>query len=244
MANHGTPLTTKNLKKFAGTVVLNIPEIDNDLAGDLGNNGDAVSLILKVAFTRANLDEALVKLGKVAEPKPIPSVLKLVTTVTLPARAEKFVPKKSFVENTKPGAHVKFAWVDPDFIRWFGDKTEEPTAEATLRQHVLTCPSVFAPAMKEIRDGGVATKTTPGELYSLLEKQPDGPKSAAGPLLTNGYANLFEMDDVNGVARLVSALWDDGNGGWLVCANDASYSVQGRVEDQVFSRDSRLPSAA
>ena len=48
--------------------------------------------------------------------------------------------------------------------------------------------------MKEIRDGGVATKTTPGELYSLLEKQPDGPKSDAGPLLTNGYANLFEMD--------------------------------------------------
>ncbi len=123
MANHGTPLTTKHLKKLSGTVVLNIPEIDNDLAGDLGNNGDAVSLILKTAFTRANFDEALVKIGKIAEPKPTLSILKLVTTVTLPARAEKFVPKKAFVENTKPGAHVKFSWVDPDFIRWFGGKT-------------------------------------------------------------------------------------------------------------------------
>ena len=29
MANHGTPLTAKNLKKLSGTVVLNIPEINN-----------------------------------------------------------------------------------------------------------------------------------------------------------------------------------------------------------------------
>ena len=75
MANHGTLLTAKNLKKFSGTVVLNIPEIDNELAGDFGNNGDAVSLILKTAFTRANFEEALVKLGKVAEPKPQPAPL-------------------------------------------------------------------------------------------------------------------------------------------------------------------------
>ncbi len=173
-----------------------------------------------------------------AEPKSL-SILKLVTTVTLPARAEKFVPKKAFVENTKPGAHVKFAWVDPDFIRWFGNKTEEPTAEATLRQHILTRPSVFAPAMKEIRDGGVATKTTPGELYSLLEKQPDGPKSDAGPLLTNGYANLFEMDDVNGVARLVGAGWYGGRGGWDVFAVGASDSGRWGGGYRVFSRDSR-----
>jgi hypothetical protein len=239
MANHGTPLTTKNLKKLSGTVVLNIPEIDNDLAGDLGNNGDAVQLILKTAFTRANLEETLVKLGKIVEPKPTLSILKLVTTVTLPARTEKFVPKKAFVENINLGAHVKFAWVDPDYIRWFGDKTEEPTAEATLRQYVLTRPSVFAPAMKEIRDGGAATKTTPGELYSLLEKQPDGPKSDAGPLLTNGYANLFEMDDVNGVARLVRAYWFDVFGGWCVYARGASFSFRWNDENQVFSRDSR-----
>ncbi len=239
MANHGTPLTTKNLRKFSGTVVLNLPEIDNDLAGDFGNNGDAVSLILKAAFTRASFDEALVKFGKMAEPKPTPSILKLLGTATLPARTEKFVPKKSFVANTKPGAHVKIAWVDPDFTRWFGDKTEEPTAEVTLRQHVLTRPSVFAPAMKEIADGGIATKTTPGELYSMLEKQPDGPKSNAGPLITNGYANLFEMDDVNGVARLVVASWDGGLGGWDVCANDASYSGQWSARYRLFSRDSR-----
>jgi hypothetical protein len=227
------------LKKLSGTVVLNIPEIDNDLAGDLGNNGDAVSLILKVAFTRANLEEALVKLGKLAEPKPTPSILKFIATVVLPARTTRFVPKDAFVVNTKPGSHVKIGYIDPDLIRWFGDKIEEPTAEATLRQYVITRLSAFAPFMKEIRDGGIATKTTPGELYSMMEKQPDGPKSDAGPLLTNGYANLFEMDDVNGVARLVDARWGVGSGGWSVCADDASHSSQWRDGHRVFSRDSR-----
>ena len=83
MANHGTLLTTKNLKKFSGTVVLNIPEVDNDLAGDFGSNGDAVSLILKAAFTRANLEDALVKLGKVVEPQPAPLPMSIVINADL-----------------------------------------------------------------------------------------------------------------------------------------------------------------
>jgi hypothetical protein len=78
----------------------------------------------------------------------------------------------------------------------------------------------------------------------MMEKQPDGPKSDAGPLLTNGYANLFEMDDVNGVARLVGAGWDGGSGGWGVYAFGASYSYQWHGERRVFSRDSRLSSVA
>jgi hypothetical protein len=78
----------------------------------------------------------------------------------------------------------------------------------------------------------------------MMEKQPDGPKSDAGPLLTNGYANLFEMDDVNGAARLVSASWYDVRGGWYVFARDASLSDQWDGGRQVFPRDSRLSSVA
>jgi len=237
--SRGTPLTTQKLKKFAGTVTLNLPEIDDDLAGDFGSNGDAVSLILRTAFTRENLDEALMKLGKTSEPKPIPSILKFVATVALPARTTRFIPKTAFVVNTKPGPHVKIGYIDSDFTRWFGEKAEEPTAETKLRQYALTRPSVFAPAMKEIGDGGIVTKTTSGELYSMLEKQPDGPKSVAGPLLTNGYANLFEMDDKDGVPRLVIALWRGAYAGWRVFASDASYSRQWNDGDQLFSRNSR-----
>jgi hypothetical protein len=178
--------------------------------------------------------------GKSIEPKPTPSILKFVATVTLPARTTRFVPKTAFVVNTNPGPHVKLWYVDPDFTRWFGEKAEEPTVETTLRYHVLTRSSAFAPAMKEVRDSGIVTKTTPGELFSMLEKQPDGPKSTAGPLLTNGCANLFEMDDKDGVPRLVDAGWHGGVfAGWNVYAYDASISYRWYDGRQLFSRNSR-----
>jgi hypothetical protein len=185
------------------------------------------------------LSEALCPPTVKPEPQPVLPILKFIDTVTLPARTTRFVPKDSFVVNTKKSAHVKIGYIDPDFTRWFGEKAEEPTGEAALRQNVLARPSAFAPAMKEVADGGIVTKTTPGELYSMLEKQPDGPKSAAGSLLTNGYANLFEMDDVNGVARLVHAHWHDVLGGWGVFADDASDSFRWDAGFQLFSRDSR-----
>ena len=88
--------------------------------------------------------------------------------------------------------------------------------------------------MKEVSDLGVATKTTPGELFSLLEKQPNG---EAGPLLVNGYANLFEMEDIDGVSRLVYAGWHDD--GWYVDSRSVTCSDQWFGEFQVFSRNSR-----
>jgi hypothetical protein len=47
------------------------------------------------------------------------------------------------------------------------------------------------------------------------------------------------MDDVNGVARLVHALWYDAHGGWYVYADDASRSNLWDDEYQLFSRSSR-----
>jgi hypothetical protein len=166
-------------------------------------------------------------------------ILKLVGAIAIPARTAKFVPKDSYVVNIKPGSHAKIGYIDPDFLAWFGEKAEEPTAPTTLRRYVLTCPSTFAPAMKEIAGGGVSAKTTPAELYSMMEKQPDGPKSDAGPLLTNRYANLFEMDDASGVSRLVHAYWDDNFGGWCVVAGMVANSSWWGGGCQVFSRDSR-----
>jgi hypothetical protein len=78
----------------------------------------------------------------------------------------------------------------------------------------------------------------------MLERQPDGPKSDPGPLLTNGYANLFKMIDKDGVPRLVSAYWRDDNDGWFVFASGASYSLQWIDVYRLFSGNSRLASAA
>jgi hypothetical protein len=172
-------------------------------------------------------------------------LLKFSDKFTVAARIVQFIPEVSYVVNTKLGPHVKVGYVDVAFTRRFGKKIEEPTAATTLRSHVLTRPSAFAPAMKEIRDGGgVATKTTPGELFSLMEQQPDGPQSVDGALLTNGYANLFEMDDIDGVACLVYAYWYSVHVGWFVYVREASYSNQWYDENRFFSRDSHLPLVA
>ena len=216
-------------------------DIDPDIADGWHNNGQSLAKVLREALLPP--EKSAIETVPAPQPEPQP-ILRFLDTITILARTEKFVPKKSYVVNTKQGPHVKIGYIDPDFIKWFGNKAEEPTAEATLRRHVLVRPSVFAPAMKEVADGGFVTKTTPGGLYSLLEKQPDGPKSDAGPLLTNGYANLFEMDDVNGVPRLVYAGWNDALGSWCVDAIDASFSLQWDDESQLFSGDSRVPSAA
>jgi hypothetical protein len=211
-------------------------DIDPDIADGWRNNGQSLAKVLREALLPP--DNPAIETAPASKPEPQP-ILRFLDTIMIPARTEKFVPKKSYVVNTKRGSHVKIGYVDSDFTRWFGEKAEEPTTETTLRRYVLARPSVFAPAMKEVADNGIVTKTTPGELYSMLEKQPDGPKSVAGPLLTNGYANLFEMDDVNGVARLVNARWSDGYGGWYVYAYDASLSFQWYDEHQLFSSDSR-----
>ncbi|MDE2020176.1 MAG: hypothetical protein KGJ13_07575, partial [Patescibacteria group bacterium] len=183
------------------------------------------------------------KSAALTKPEPQP-ILRFIDTIAIPARRKQFVPKKSYVVNTNPGKHVKIWYVDPDFTAWFGEKAEEPTAEVTLRRHVLVRSSAFAPAMKEVEDAGFVTETTPSQPFSMLEKQPDGPKSKPGPLLTNGYANLFKMIDVNGVARLVNAFWNDVSSGWHVFANDASLSGEWSGGSQLFSGDSRIPSVA
>ena len=210
-------------------------DIDPDIADGWRNNGQSLARVLR---------EALLPPEKPAsKPEPQP-ILRFIDEVAISARTKQFVPKESYVVNTKRGNHVKIGYIDPDFTEWFGEKVEEPTAEATLCRHVLIRSSAFAPAMKEVEDAGFVTETTPSQLFSMLEQQPDGPKSKPGPLLTNGYANLFKMIDVNGVARLVGASWDGDYGGWRVYADVASRSYEWVDEDQLFSGNSRVPSAA
>jgi len=241
MANHGTPLTIGNFAKLAGVTTANLPREmeDPQLAVDLAKNGDAVEIILAEAFTRANLDRAFAKLGKVA--KKVLNILRFVQTVILPARAERLEIRKVF---TTKSTNVDFGYIDPDFINDFGDMVEEPTVEVALRQYVLASQSRFDVAMEEVIGEGFVAETTPGMLYSLLEMQPNGPKNGNGPLLANGYANLFKMVNKKTVARLVVVHWDDDGGGWDVCSHDVSYSLRWDDGNQLFSCNSRLPLAA
>lgn len=241
MANHGTPLPIGHFAKLAGVTTANLPREmeDSQLALDLAKNGDAVEIILAEALTRTNLERALAKLGKVA--KKALDILRFVQTIILPARAEKLDPQKVF---TTDSTTIDFGYIDPNFINDFGDMVQEPTTEIVLRQYVLGRQSRFDAAVEEIVGEGFVAETTPGMLYSLLELQPKGPKSANGSLLANGYANLFKMVNKKGVARLVYVYWDDVDAGWSVYSIGASFSIQWSVVHRVFSRNSRLPLAA
>ena len=59
--------------------------------------------------------------------------------------------------------------------------------------------SVDGPILAEL-GGEAKAETTLTEVYSLMEAQKNGEN---GPLLTNGYANIFYVRDVNGALRAV-----------------------------------------
>jgi len=177
---------------------------------------------------------------QVAQPKPTPSILELVSTVVVPATTGKFVAKTAFVVNTKRNAKVLISSVWDNFARWFlsGDgKTEDPISEQTLRYHKLRKSSGDGPIIEEL-GGEAKAETTLSEMFSLMEKQKHGED---GVLLNNGYANIFYIRDQNGVLRAVFVGWDDG--GWGVDAVSVE-DPDGWIDGvQVFSRNSVLGSS-
>lgn len=207
--------------------------MDPDIADGWCKNHNALAKVLQEALLPPD------KPATASAAKPNPQVLRFIDEITLPARTEQFVPREKYVVNTKRGSHVKICYIDPDFTAWFGDKVEEPTAGTTLRRHALNRPSVFVPAMKEVEDAGFVTETMPSQLFSMLEQQPDGPKSKLEMLLTNGYANLFKMIDINGSARLVIVFWHDEYVGWSVRVRGVLDSGRWTGEHRFFFSSSR-----
>lgn len=177
---------------------------------------------------------------QVAQPKPTPSILELVSTVVVPATTSKFIAKDKFVVNTKRNAPVKISVVWDNFTAWFlnGDgKTEDPISEQTLRYHKLWQSSVDGPIIAEL-GGEAKAETTLSEMFSLMEKQKNGED---GVLLNNGYANIFYIKDQNGVLRAVSVRWSDD--GWSVSARSVVNPNDWNDGRQVFSRNSVLESS-
>lgn len=62
---NGTPLTTAQFARLAGTMIANLPrEMESDLALDFADNGEALAVILGESLPRENLDRKLAALGK------------------------------------------------------------------------------------------------------------------------------------------------------------------------------------
>ena len=177
---------------------------------------------------------------QVAQPRPIPSILELVSTIVVNATTGKLVAKDKFVVNTKCNAPVKISYLGDNFKAWFlnGDsKTEDLISEQTLRYHKLRQSSVDSPIIAEL-GGEAKAETTLSEMFSLMERQKHG---ADGVLLNNGWANIFYIKGSGHVLRAVCVHWD--GVGWDVDAFSVRHPSRWNDGRQVFSRNSALESS-
>ena len=142
-----------------------------------------------------------------------PNLLQLVTTASV-AAIESFKSAESFKVDTKKTA-TRIWYLGDNFTKHFGRKEEGASEAVEIKVHKLTESSLDAPIITELAD---KCEITLGQFFALLSKQGKG---EAGPLLTNGWANIAYIRDDDGILWAVDAYWDADNGGWSVEA----YSV-------------------
>ncbi len=142
----------------------------------------------------------------------VKKLLQLVTTVTVPA-VERFVARDAFAKNNPAG--VKF-YLWSGFSSRFLGKVEENVPPATIATHTLLRSSLDAPIMAELGDRKVIKLA---QFCALIKAQAHG---EAGPLLTNGYANIAYIEDVEGNLWAVYASWYSVNRKWFVFARSVT----------------------
>lgn len=155
-------------------------------------------------------------------------ILELLGTVIIPATTEKFVVR-DYISKLRKKREV---YVGSNFENWFFNKTVEPISKSELRYHKLRKNSVDDPIIAELGSEAKA-ETTLAEMFVLVEMQANG---ESGVLLTNGYANIFYVRDINGVLRTVCCYWHVGD--WRVHANPVEDPHACNDGGQVFSRNS------
>ncbi len=229
MATHGTASQLHvdgAYVEFQQAVLRALPrDIDPDVADGWRNNGESLARVLREA------------LHPPVKPATKPLLIPVGTT-SLAATTTPFVARDRFVVNTGKKAPVKISYLGDNFKSWFLGKEEQPFAGSTLKYGKLSRYSVDGPILAEL-GGETAAETTLTELFALMEAQKNG---ESGPLLTNGYANIFYVRDAAGGLRAVYANWNDD--GWRVGAVSILYPNDWYDGHRFFSRDSRLPSAA
>ena len=160
------------------------------------------------------------------------TILELIGTVTISARNGRFVARDYFIKDTSKKAKMKISYLGDNLKENFLSKVEEAIAKTTLRYHRLR-KDLYDKEILTNLGGKNKAETMLAEMFGLMEMQPNG---ESGTLLTNGYANIFYIKDVNGVLWAVSCYWDDD--GWYVNALSVESPSRWRGGNQVFSRNS------
>jgi len=138
---------------------------------------------------------------------------RLSTTIVVPAVTQ-FIAADNFIVDTSKSAKVKISYLGDNFKANFLQKVEsdEVAAEELVINKLLE--NSFDPAIITALGGEAKVEISLGQFFAAFAKQPNGEK---GALLTNGYANIGYIRDINGVLWAVYGLWDDD--GWYFEAN-------------------------
>jgi hypothetical protein len=221
--------TTKQNQMIAGRMVefqdRFSPLPNDDAQWLIQNTGEAIDLIVSAIVNRVkSVAQAVVII-----------LSEIIATVTIPATTEKFVAKDKFKVDTGRKAKVKISYIGDNFKSWFMGKTEEPFAGSTVYGRKLNKGSVDGPILAEL-GGQEKAETTLSELFAMMERQANG---ESGELLTNGYANIFYVRDIDGTLRAVDVYWR--GGGWYVDADSVGHPFGWRAVRCVFSRNSSVP---
>lgn len=133
---------------------------------------------------------------------------RLSSTVALPAIKD-FTAKEHFVLDTSKKAKVKISYLGDNFKKNFLAKVEknEVAAEELAINKLLEY--AYDPAIITFLGGEPKVEITLGQFFAAFAKQPNGEE---GVLLTNGWANVGYIRDINGVLWAVGGFWDDD--GW------------------------------
>lgn len=208
--------------QFQADALLQLPrpgEISEEIALGWHDNRGEMKKILRTAlspFTKTVRAQLLIPVG-----------LADVAAITVP-----FVARDHFVLNTKKNAPVKISYLGDNFKDWFLGKEDPLFAGSILKYEKLSRSSLDSTIVAEL-GGGDQAEVTLTEIFSLMKAQKNGED---GPLLTNGYANIFYVRESTGVLRTVFVYWY--GYGWHVRAFVVTDPRGWDVEGRVFSRNS------
>ena len=158
------------------------------------------------------------------------ALLEPITVVSAPA-VTTFLAGEKFTVGTQDG--VKIGWIGDSFELHFQGREEIDVPAQSLRVHKLKKNSPDMPIIEDL-GGEDFVETNLATMWEQMKRQGLGQQ---GVLLTNGWANIFYIEDDNGGLWAVYCSWNSARGAyWRVGARPVTHPDDWLAGNQFFSR--------
>jgi hypothetical protein len=161
-------------------------------------------------------------------------ILDPIGTAVIAPTPENFIANERFVLASGPEATIQVTAIGGNFRSWFLSKPErpEPTlGETRVRSNRLRKTTIDSLILNEL-GGEDKVETTLPQMYAMMLAQRNG---EPGPLLNDGWYNIFYVRDVNGVLQAVINHWYVPQGGWRLGADRIDGPCRWCAGDRIFT---------